>query len=480
MADAIRLDRLASSVAGRVLGDGATLVSDVTHDSRDVSDGSLFAAVRGFVTDGHQFVGEALAAGAVALCVADEAAVPTGRAAIVVPSVRDVLGRLASTVHGDPSSILRIVGITGTNGKTTVAHLIESIAAAAGIQQAIIGTVGARINGKAFPVERTTPEATDFQRLLAAMVGFGVDIASVEVSSHALALGRVDGTVFDIGAFTNLSQDHLDFHADMDEYLAAKRSLFDRCRTGVIWVDDPTGWDIAAEAAIPIVRVGTGDDADVCGESVVVALDGSTFDVSGPGGGARVHLQLPGRFNISNALVAAACANALGIPWDTIADGIGRVVSIPGRFEIVPIDKDFTVVVDYAHTPAGVESMVGAARELAAGARVIVVAGAAGDRDQDKRPLMGAAAATADIAVITSDNPRSESPEAIVAEVAAGAGHDAVTVVDRRDAIGVAFELAGRGDVVLILGKGHERSQEVAGEFLPFDDRQVALEEASR
>ncbi|MEE8497112.1 MAG: UDP-N-acetylmuramoyl-L-alanyl-D-glutamate--2,6-diaminopimelate ligase [Acidimicrobiia bacterium] len=480
MADPITLEALAPSVAGRVLGDGATLVSDVTHDSRDVGDGSLFAAVRGFVTDGHQFVGEALAAGAVALCVEDEAAVPPGRAAIVVPSVREVLGRLASTVHGNPSSILRVVGITGTNGKTTVAHLIEAIAAAAGIQQAIIGTVGARINGKPFPVERTTPEATDFQRLLAAMVGFGVDIASVEVSSHALALGRVDGTFFEIGAFTNLSQDHLDFHADMEEYLAAKRSLFDRCRTGVIWVDDDAGRHIASEVSIPIVRVGTGDDADVRGRAVAVALDGSTFDVSGPGGGARMHLQLPGRFNMSNALVAAGCMNALGISWDTIADGIGRVASIPGRFEIVPIEKDFTVVVDYAHTPAGVESMVGAARELAVDGRVIVVSGAAGDRDHDKRPLMGAAAATADIAVITSDNPRSEDPETIVAEVAAGAGDDAIRVVDRREAIGVALGLALRGDVVLILGKGHERSQEVAGEFLPFDDRQVALEEASR
>ncbi len=480
MADALTLDGLAASVAGKVLGDGGTLVSDVTHDSRDVGAGSLFAAVRGFVTDGHRFIGEALAAGAVALCVEDETAVPIGRAAIVVPSVREVLGRLASKVHGDPSSTLRIVGITGTNGKTTVAHLIESITAAAGIQQAIIGTVGARINGKPFPIERTTPEATDFQRLLAAMVGFGVDIASVEVSSHALTLGRVDGTLFEIGAFTNFSQDHLDFHADMDEYLAAKRSLFDRCRIGVIWVDDAAGRNIASEASIPIVRAGTGDDADVRGRAITVALDGSTFDISGPGGGARVHLQLPGRFNISNALVAAACTNALGIPWDTIADGIGRVTSIPGRFEIVPTERDFTVVVDYAHTPAGVESMVSAARELAAGGRVIVVAGAAGDRDQAKRPLIGAAAATADIAVITSDNPRSEDPETIVAEVAAGAGNDAITVVDRRHAIGVAFGLAVGGDVVLILGKGHERSQEVAGELLPFDDRQVAVEEAAR
>ena len=480
MVDPLSLASLAARVGGRVLGDGATVVSDVTHDSRVVAAGSLFAAVRGFVVDGHQFAHAAVAAGAAGVCVEDEAVVPNGTPAIVVPSVREALGRLAAAVHGEPSLSLRVVGITGTNGKTTVTHILESIATAAGVQQAIIGTVGARINGEPVVVERTTPEATDFQRLLAAMVGFGVDVAAVEVSSHALALGRVGGTEFDIGAFTNLSQDHLDFHADMEEYLAVKRSLFDLCRIGVIWVDDPAGAEIASKATIPIVRVGTGPDVDVRGAPVAVTIGGSTFDASGPGGGARIHLRLPGRFNMSNALVAGACANALGISWETIADGIGRVVSVPGRFEIVPTERDYTVVVDYAHTPAGVESMVRSAGELAAGGRVIAVAGAAGDRDSRKRPLMGAAAGTADVAVITSDNPRSENPEMIVRQVAAGAGSDALVVVDRREAIRVAMDLAAPGDVVLILGKGHETAQEIAGEFVPFDDRVVASEEASR
>jgi len=479
VADPIRLDHLVPIVGGRLLGDGTMIVSDVTHDSRTAGDGSLFAAVRGFTTDGHEFVDAAIAAGATAVCVEDETTVPAGQAAIVVPNVRGVLGRLAAAVHGDPSSSLRLVGITGTNGKTTVSHIIESIAAAAGIQQAIIGTVGARINGRPVAIERTTPEATDFQRLLAAMVGFGVDIAAVEVSSHALTLGRVGGAKFKTGCFTNLSQDHLDFHADMDEYYAAKRSLFDQCGIGVIWVDDPAGRRLASEVAIPTVRVGTGEGVDVRGFPVAVTLAGSTFDATGPGGGARIDLQLPGRFNISNALVAAACANTLGIPWDMIADGIGRVASIQGRFEIVPTERDCTVVVDYAHTPAGVESMVRAARELAVGGRVIAVAGAAGDRDRNKRPLMGVAAATADIAVITSDNPLSEDPETIVRGMAAGAGPDAVVIVDRREAIGVAMEMAAPDDIVLILGKGHETSQEVAGEFVPFDDRQVAREQAS-
>lgn len=471
---------LADAVDGAVVGDGDTTVSDVTHDSRSVAPGVMFAAVRGFVADGHDYVLDAVEAGAGAVCVEDPSAVPAGVAALVVSDVRGVLGRLAAAVHGDPSNHLQVVGITGTNGKTTVTHLIESIAAAAGVQQAIIGTVGARINGTPFAVERTTPEATDFQRLLSTMVDLGVDLAAVEVSSHALALGRVDGTVFEIGAFTNLSQDHLDFHADMEEYYEAKRSLFERSRTGVVWVDDPAGRTLAGEATIPIVRVGEGPDADVRGTAIQVELGGSTFDVAGPGGGARVHLQLPGRFNMANALVAAACANALGIGWDTIADGIGRVPSIPGRFETVPIDKDCTVVVDYAHTPAGVASVVAATRELAGSGRVIAVAGAAGDRDRDKRPLIGAAAATADVAVITSDNPRSEDPDVIVAAVAAGAGSDAIVITDRRTAIAAAVEMAEPGDVVLILGKGHERSQEIAGEFIPFDDRQVARDEAQR
>jgi UDP-N-acetylmuramoyl-L-alanyl-D-glutamate--2,6-diaminopimelate ligase len=298
MADPITVQELASLVGGVTMGDATAVVSDVTHDSRTVEAGFLFAAVRGFVSDGHAFIGDAVAAGASALCVEDQSVVPAGHPAIVVPSVRRALGRLASAVHGNPSSSLRVVGITGTNGKTTVTHLLESIAAAAGIQQSIIGTVGARINGEPFVVERTTPEATDFQRLLASMVAFSVDVAAVEVSSHALALGRVDGTQFEIGAFTNLSQDHLDFHADMDEYFAAKRSLFDRSRTGVVWVDDPAGSRIASEAEIPIIRVGEGTDADIRGVAVAVTMVGSTFDASGPGGGARIHLQLPGRFNM--------------------------------------------------------------------------------------------------------------------------------------------------------------------------------------
>jgi len=477
VADVTTLADLAAVTGGVLSGDGSAIVADVTHDSREVGPGFLFAAIRGFSHDGHAFLAEAMSSGAVGVCVEDPANAE-GYPVIVVDSVRDSLGRLAATVHGNPSESLRVVGVTGTNGKTTVTHMIEAIATASGIQQALIGTVGARINGIDFPVERTTPEATDFQRLLGRMAAVGVDIAAVEVSSHALTLGRVGATRFTVGAFTNLSQDHLDFHTDMEEYLAAKVKLFDQSDVAVVWTDDPAGARVADELTIPVVRVGIESAADVRGDAVALGLGGSLFDAVGPGGGARIHLGLPGRFNMANALVASACANVLEIGWDVIADGIGRLGRIPGRFEIVETSRPCTVVVDYAHTPEGVATAIAAAREIAGGRRVVVVVGAGGDRDRDKRPIMGSAAATADVAVITSDNPRSEDPDVIVGEVAAGAGPDAVIEVDRRTAIRAALDLAAPADVVLILGKGHERTQEVAGNFVPFDDRAVAREEA--
>jgi UDP-N-acetylmuramoyl-L-alanyl-D-glutamate--2,6-diaminopimelate ligase len=477
VADRILLSDLAVRIGADLHGDGSTAVVDVTHDSREAGPGILFCAIRGFARDGHEFVGDAIAAGSPAVCVEDAGAAGD-HPALVVESGRNALGPIASAIHGDPSATLRVVGITGTNGKTTTTHMLESIASASGIQQALIGTVGARINGKAFPVERTTPEASDFQRLLATMTTVGVDVAAVEVSSHALALGRVAATRFAVGAFTNLSQDHLDFHADMEEYYQAKALLFEQSDVGVVWVDDPAGARLAAEISIPVVRVGVDSEADVTGSPVSIGLTGTTFDATGSGGGARVHLSLPGRFNMANALVAAACANVLGIEWDTIADGIGRLESIPGRFEVVETGRECTVVVDYAHTPGGVATVVGTAQELVGSGRVIAVVGAGGDRDQDKRPAMGAAAATADLAIITTDNPRSEDPAVIVQQVAAGAGPDARTEVDRRAAIRLALDEAGPDDVVLVLGKGHEQTQEIAGEFVPFDDRAVAREEA--
>jgi len=393
------------------------------------------------------------------------------------------MGPVAARVHGDPSHHLRLVGVTGTNGKTTTCHLVESIAAAAGLVPAVVGTVGARLAGEEVPVARTTPEAADFQRLLARMVSARVEVAAVEVSSHALTLGRVAGSRFAVAAFTNLSQDHLDFHADMEDYFLAKASLFTTglADQAVIWVDDPYGARLAGATALPVVRVGRSAGAEVTASGVELRLDGSAFLLSVPGGSVPVGLRLAGDFNVANALLAAGIATALGIGPDTIAAGIGALARVPGRFEIVATGKDCTVVVDYAHTPDGVAAVIGTARSLVGEGRVIAVVGAGGDRDRAKRPLMGAAAAAADLAVITSDNPRSEDPAGIIREVLAGTagGRAEIRVeADRRLAIRGALKAATAGDVVLILGKGHETGQQFADRTLPFDDREVAREEA--
>jgi UDP-N-acetylmuramoyl-L-alanyl-D-glutamate--2,6-diaminopimelate ligase len=477
----VTLGELAALTGGRVIGDPATPVVEVAHDSRAAGPGVLFVAVRGFTIDGHRFVAQARAAGSPAVCVEEDPG--DGGPALVVPNTRAAMGPMAARVHGDPSHHLRLVGVTGTNGKTTTCHLVEAIAAAAGLVPAVVGTVGARLAGVEVPVARTTPEAADFQRLLARMVSARVQVAAVEVSSHALALGRVAGSRFAVAAFTNLSQDHLDFHADMEDYFRAKASLFrpDLAAQAVIWVDDPYGERLAGATPLPVVRAGRSPGAEVTASAVELRLDGSAFVLSVPGGRVPVRLRLAGDFNVANALLAAGIATALGIGPDTIAAGIGALARVPGRFEVVATGKDCTVVVDYAHTPDGVAAVIGTARSLVGRGRVIAVVGAGGDRDRAKRPLMGAAAAAADLAVITSDNPRSEDPAAIIREVLAGTagGRAEVRVeADRRLAIRGALQAASAGDVVLILGKGHETGQQFADRTLPFDDREVAREEA--
>ena len=481
--DPVTLAELAALVGGRVVGDPTTSVLDVSHDSRAAGPGVLFVAVRGFTADGHRFVPAARAAGAAAVCVEEDPG--DGGPALLVADTRAVLGPLAARVHGDPSRHLRLVGVTGTNGKTTVTHLLESIVKAAGLVPALLGTVGARIAGSPEEVVRTTPEATDFQRLLARMVSAGVEVAAVEVSSHALALGRVAGSRFAVAAFTNLSQDHLDFHPDMEAYYRAKASLFspEMAERAVIWVDHRAGERLASETALPVTTVGLRRPAAITALDLTMRLRGSAFLLAGVGDPIPVRLGLAGEFNVANALVAAGVAAALGIPSDSIAAGIGAVTTVPGRFEVVETGKDCTVVVDYAHTPDGVAVVIDTARRLAGPARVIAVVGAGGDRDRAKRPLMGAAAAAADLAFITSDNPRSEDPAAIIEQVVAGAAGGPAEVrieADRRLAIRAALSAAGPGDVVLILGKGHEQGQQFADRVIPFDDRVVAREEAAR
>jgi UDP-N-acetylmuramoyl-L-alanyl-D-glutamate--2,6-diaminopimelate ligase len=435
----------------------------------------LFVAVRGASHDGHDFVTAAVQAGSPAVAVEVYQQISAGQ--IVVDDTRAVMGPMASRVHGDPSTDLAVVGVTGTNGKTTVTHYVESMMSGAGRTTGLIGTVETRVGATELASVRTTPEATDFQRLLAEMRALGAEVVAAEVSSHALEMNRVTGTRFEVAAFTNLSQDHLDFHGSMDAYRRAKERLFREYEVGtaVVNVADPVGASIARWAEMPVLTVGRGGSVQAM--NVETSLRGSTFELVTEHGSADVESSLIGGFNVENALVAAGCCLALGLTMDDIATGLGSLQGVPGRFEQVSGDRSVHVIVDYAHTPEGVEQAISVANSVTGG-RVIAVVGAGGDRDRDKRPLMGSAASRADLAVLTSDNPRSEDPGQILAEVVSGvADRGQVAVeVDRRAAIEMAIEMAVPGDVVLILGKGHETGQEAMGEIVPFDDREVARE----
>ncbi len=466
---------ISALVGGTVIGDPRIRLDDVTHDSRMAGPAVLFVAVRGASHDGHDFVGTAVRAGSPAVAV--ESAQDTAAAQIVVDDTRSAMGPMAARVHGNPSTDVAVVGVTGTNGKTTVTHYVESLMNHAGRLTGLLGTVQTRVGETSLPSARTTPEATDFQRLLAEMRGLGAEVVAAEVSSHALEMSRVVGTRFEVAAFTNLSQDHLDFHGTMESYRRAKERLFQDYDVGtaVINVADPVGADIARWTAMPTITVG--GDGSVRARSVSISLRGSSFELLTERASVPVQSRLIGGFNVENALVAAGCCLALGVTVEEIGEGLGLLNGVPGRFEQVSGDGPVHVIVDYAHTPAGIQQAISVARSVSE-RMVIAVVGAGGDRDPEKRPLMGSAAAQADVAVLTSDNPRSEDPEKILAQVASGGarGPHVIVEVDRRAAIEKAISLAKPGDVVLILGKGHETGQEIEGEILPFDDREIARE----
>jgi UDP-N-acetylmuramoyl-L-alanyl-D-glutamate--2,6-diaminopimelate ligase len=463
---------LTGLVDGRLMGDPDTAVLDVTHDSRQVAPGFLYVAIKGARHDGHTFVSDAVENHAAGLCVSTVVHLPDAPVPVLkVLDTRRAMPVIAAEVHGNPSLEADLVGITGTNGKTTVAYMVESIALAAG---RTCGTIVTRLGEREIVNPRTTPEASDFQRLLRLMVNDNADLIVCEVSSHALALGRVDATRFRIGAFTNLSQDHLDFHAGMDDYFEAKARLLERAEQRVVWVDDPYGATLS-ERYPDALRVGW--DAYVGASDVVSTPRGSRFRIRIGREELVTVVHLPGRFNVANALVAAGISYLAGFTLADIATGLDKLRAVPGRFEVISGNHPVTVVVDYAHTPHGVATVIESSRSLTRG-RVIAVLGAGGDRDRSKRPQMGRAASTADLVVVTSDNPRSEDPSSIVDQVAAGVENPAtIKVVDRRDAIRGALAAAIPGDIVLILGKGHEQGQEIAGVVHPFDDRLVVLEE---
>jgi UDP-N-acetylmuramoyl-L-alanyl-D-glutamate--2,6-diaminopimelate ligase len=427
--------------------------------------------------DGHEFAAEAVARGAVALVT--ERVLDAGVPEVVVPSVRAAMAPAAARRFGDPTNELAVAGVTGTNGKTTTAYLVRALLEAAGTPTGLLGTVKSVIGGRDHAVVRTTPEAIDLQRTFRAMLDEGDRACAMEVSSHALALHRADAIHFAVAVFTNLSRDHLDFHPTMEEYFDAKRRLFTELapRAAVINVDDPRGRSLAAELPRTITFGVASAGATYRATDVHSDLHGSRFTVVTPDGPVELSSPLRGLFNVYNVLGALAAARALGTPLAPLVSAIARAGQVPGRFEPVDEGQDFAVLVDYAHTPDSLENVLLAARELTAG-RLHVVFGCGGDRDRGKRPLMGQIARRlADHVVVTSDNPRSEDPEAIIAEILAGAGEDVAWLVDRREAIAEAIASANAGDVVLIAGKGHEQGQEFAGGFkVPFDDRVVAQE----
>ncbi|WP_405057861.1 UDP-N-acetylmuramoyl-L-alanyl-D-glutamate--2,6-diaminopimelate ligase [Kribbella sp. NBC_01505] len=472
-------------IIGAKAPDPAVQVTGVTLDSRSVFPGDLYAALPGAVTHGAAFVAKAKEAGAAAILTdptGAERAQETGLPVLVIDRPREVLGAVASRVYGEPTSQLRLLGITGTNGKTTTSFLLDAVLRRLG-PTALIGTIQTRIGDEVVKSVRTTPEATDLQALFGVMREQSVGWCAMEVSSHALAMGRVDGARFAVAGFLNLTQDHLDFHKTFEEYFAAKASLFtpERCDVAVVTIDDEYGRRLAAQVVVPLVTVSVAGDADWTVANRHASEHGTTvLDIQGPDETLTVEIGLPGDFNVSNALLATAMLRQVGVPAEAIAAGL-RDASVPGRMELFTRDDGLQVIVDYAHTPDAVALALQAARGATKG-RLFGVVGCGGDRDPGKRPAMGAAAArTADVVIVTDDNPRSEDPASIRAAAIAGARQavpavDLHEIGDRRQAIATAIELAGPGDTVVVLGKGHETGQDVGGVIHPFDDRETVRE----
>jgi UDP-N-acetylmuramoyl-L-alanyl-D-glutamate--2,6-diaminopimelate ligase len=484
----VRLHELLARLPGAELhGDPGLEVANVTHDSRRASAGSLFVAVRGLATDGNQFVEAARRKGAVAVCSEQP---PAGEGTWVrVADAREALAMLSAALLGDPARSLELVGVTGTNGKTTTTYLVDAALRAAGEPAGLVGTIEYRLGDRVAEAVRTTPESSDLQALFREMVDAGCRRAVLEVSSHSLALKRVHGLEFHVAVFTNLTRDHLDYHGDMDAYFAAKRVLFERLLRpdghAVVNLDDDRAGEVRRASRGRVWTFSLSDPkADLLAEDVSLSLEGTRFRARTPVGVLDVETALVGAFNVQNALGALGAGLALGLPPDAVQWGIASLKGVPGRMERVTAGQDFTVLVDYAHTDDALKNLLETVRELRP-RRVVTVFGCGGDRDRTKRPLMGAVAARlSDVVVLTSDNPRSEPPEAILEEIRRGippgrAG-DTLVVPDRRDAIARAVEMGREGVCVVIAGKGHEPYQALRDRTVPFDDRQVARDALAR
>ncbi len=477
----MKLGRIADILGASALAEAEQSVEivDLAYDSREVSAGSLFFCFPGAVTDGHLFAEQAVTAGASALVC--ERKVQTVVPQLIVKDPRRAMALVANDFFGLPSAKLSMAGVTGTNGKTTTVYMLDAIFRAAGDVSGLLSTIERRIGSKILPASRGTPEAIDLQRLLSEMVSAGVTRCAMEVTSEGIAQGRTDGTDFDVAVFTNLSQDHLNFHHTMGNYYLAKRFLFtDLAHAAAVNVDDEWGRRLASEVDIPVTTFGAGN-ADLVAEDIQLGAQGSSFRAAGRDLDIDIHIRIPGAFNVMNALGAAAAANILGIAPGDIASGLESLAGVPGRFEKVDAGQPFAVIVDYAHTPDGLAEVLAAARGIGQG-RVIAVFGCGGDRDAGKRPLMGEVAGRgADLVFATSDNPRSEDPLQILREIEKGLaesppplGYEIIS--DRAEAIRRALGEARDGDVVVIAGKGHETGQEFADRTIDFDDRLVAAD----
>ncbi len=470
-------------------GDHNIHLTGLHYDSRQVRPGFLFVAIKGYQTDGHLFVNDALERGAVAVITEQELPLPPHIAWVRVQNSRRALAQLAARYYNHPSHHLRLLGITGTNGKTTTAYLIKSVLEAAGMRTGLLGTLGNYMGKRLIKAGLTTPESLDLQFILHDMLNHGAQAAVMEVSSHALALHRVEGAEFAAAVFTNLSQDHLDFHRDMEHYFNSKVQLFTNLKQreqrkspyAVINGDDPYGQRMAQLISVPVITYGCNSNCQVKVRDINLAPKGTSCEVIWPGGAKKLKLRLTGMFNIYNFLAAFAAALQEGIDPELIADTLTQVEGVPGRFEQVHQGQPYAVVIDYAHTPDGLENILQAVRQITTG-RLLVVFGCGGDRDKSKRPLMGRAVARlSDYSIITSDNPRSEDPQTIIEDIIPGfkdvPGAAYEHLVDRRQAIAAALNMARPGDAIVIAGKGHETYQIIKDKTLPFDDRQVVREE---
>lgn len=471
-------------------GNHDVCLQGITYDSRKVGAGFLFVAVKGFKSDGHDFVRQALKQGAVAIVSERQVVLPPDIAWAVVPNARHALALLSARFFGDPSRKLKMIGVTGTNGKTTTANLIAAILEASGEKVGLLGTICNRIGNQVLPASHTTPESTDLQELLSEMLMQRAGACVMEVSSHALVLNRVDGCEFDVAVFTNFTQDHLDFHQNMENYLSAKLKLFsglrlpgvmEKTKHAVLNADDPAVEYFSRATGGLVSTYGIKNTADVYATEINISTQGVSFKIGGGLGHGRLHLRgLTGLFNVYNVLAAFTTASLLGVPYGVIKDALENVQGVPGRFARVDAGQEFTVILDYAHTPDGLENVLRTARQLTEG-RLITVYGCGGERDRGKRPLMGHIAAKySDFQIITSDNPRTEEPTKIIEDIVAGfqplAGQDNYLVEqDRRTAIGLAVGLAKHNDVVIIAGKGHEDYQIIGSQKFPFDDRQEVI-----